>query len=77
VSGSTARLQAISAVTNFKASSPPLNFHELSSHDLFGANVFSMGEMQKRADVVATAMKDWAIEKGAPTTPTSSIRSPV
>ncbi|MCU0876250.1 MAG: glutamine synthetase III [Pirellulaceae bacterium] len=88
MSGSTARLQAISAVTNFKASSPPLNFHELSSHDLFGANVFSMGEMQKRlpkqvfkslkktietgakldpgiADVVATAMKEWAIEKGA------------
>jgi len=81
-------LQAISAVTNYKPSAPPLNFHELSSHDLYGANVFSMSEMQKRlpkqvfkslkktiesgakldpniADVVATAMKEWAIEKGA------------
>jgi glutamine synthetase len=88
VSGSTARLQAISAVTNYKPSGPPLNFHELSSHDLYGANVFSVNEMQKRlpkaifkslkktiesgakldpglADVVATAMKEWAIEKGA------------
>ena len=26
------------------------------------------------ADVVASAMKDWAIEKGPPTTPTSSSR---
>jgi glutamine synthetase len=81
-------MQAISAITNFKPSAPPLNFHELSSHDYYGANVFSMSEMQKRlpkqvfkslkktiesgakldptvADVVATAMKEWAIEKGA------------
>jgi glutamine synthetase len=88
VSGSIARLQAISAVTNYKPSAPPLNFKELSSHDVYGANVFSMNEMQKRlpkqvfkslkktiesgarldptvADVVAAAMKDWAIEKGA------------
>src|SRR5262245_45651973 len=65
-----------------------MNFKELSSHDVFGANVFTLGEMQKRlpkpifkslkktiesgakldpaaADVVATAMKEWAIEKGA------------
>ncbi len=88
MSGSIARLQAIAAITNFKPSAPPLNFHELSSHEVFGANVFSMSEMQKRlpkavfkslkktiesgarldpnvADVVATAMKEWAIEKGA------------
>jgi glutamine synthetase len=81
-------LQAIAAVTNYKPSAPPLDFHELSSHDVYGANVFSMSEMQKRlpkqvfkslkktieagakldpnlADVVATAMKEWAIEKGA------------
>src|SRR4051812_9856684 len=79
---------AISAVTNYKPLSPALNFKELSSHDVFGANVFSMKEMSKRlpkpifkslkktiesgakldatvADVVATAMKEWAIEKGA------------
>ncbi len=88
MSGSTARLQAIAAVTNYKPSAPPLDFHELSSHDVYGANVFSITEMQKRlpkqvfkslkktieagakldpnlADVVATAMKEWAIEKGA------------
>jgi glutamine synthetase len=88
VSGSTARLQAISAVTNYKPSGPPLNFKELSSKDVYGANVFSLSEMQKRlpkpvfkslkktidtgsvidpalADTVASAIKDWAIEKGA------------
>jgi glutamine synthetase len=88
VSGSSARLMAISAVTNYKPLSPALNFKELSSHEVFGANVFSMSEMAKRlpkpvfkslkktiesgakldataADVVATAMKEWAIEKGA------------
>ena len=88
MSGSTARMQAIAAVTNYKPSAPPLNFKELSSHEVFGANVFSLSEMQKRlpkqvfkslkktiesgakldpgiADVVATAMKEWAIEKGA------------
>src|SRR4051812_30295419 len=67
---------------------PPVNFRELSSKDVFGANVFSLSEMQSRlpkpifrslkktietgakidhtvADVVAAAMRDWAIEKGA------------
>ncbi len=85
---STARFEAIKAITNYKATDPPLNFKELSSHDVYGANVFSMNEMQKRlpkavfkslkktieagekldpslADVVATAMKEWAIDKGA------------
>jgi glutamine synthetase len=81
-------MQAIAAITNFKPTAPAVDFHELSSHDVYGANVFSMSEMQKRlpkavfkslkktiesgakldpnvADVVATAMKEWAIEKGA------------
>ena len=85
---STARFEAIKAVTNFKSSAAPLNFKELSSHQCFGSNVFTLAEMQKRlpkpmfkslkktiesgaqldsslADVVATAMKEWAIEKGA------------
>jgi glutamine synthetase len=88
VSHSAPRFQAIHAVTNFKPTGPALNFKELSSHEIFGANVFSMSEMAKRlpkpvfkslkktiesgakldptiADVVATAMKEWAIEKGA------------
>jgi glutamine synthetase len=88
VGHSTARFEAIKAITNYKTTEPPLNFKELSSHDVYGANVFSMSEMQKRlpkavfkslkktieagakidptvADVVATAMKEWAIDKGA------------
>jgi glutamine synthetase len=88
VSGSSARQQAIAAVTNYKPEAPPVNFRELSSKDVFGANVFSLSEMQSRlpkpifrslkktietgskldstsADVVAAAMRDWAIEKGA------------
>ena len=88
MSGSSARQQAIAAVTQYKPEMPPVNFRELSSKDVFGANVFSLSEMQSRlpkpifrslkktietgakldhtsADVVAAAMRDWAIEKGA------------
>ncbi len=88
MSGSNARLQAIAAVTNYRPQSPPMNFAETSSSELFGSNVFGMAEMELRlpkqvykslkrtieqgkeldvslADVVANAMKAWAIEKGA------------
>ena len=88
MSGSTARLQAIAAVNSYKPNESPVNYKELSSKDLFGANVFTLSEMQARlpkpvfkslkrtietgstldgtvADVVASAMRDWAIEKGA------------
>ena len=88
MSGSTSRLQAISAVTNFKPLTAAYNFAETSTNDLFGANVFSLKVMEKVlpkqvfkslkktietgatldssvADVVASAMKDWAIAKGA------------
>ncbi|MBV9658499.1 MAG: glutamine synthetase III [Verrucomicrobia bacterium] len=88
MSGSISRLQAISAVTNFKPTSEPLNFRESPSHEVFGANIFSLAVMKERlpkniykslkqtiddgnkldatvADVVATALKDWAIENGA------------
>ena len=88
MSGSTARMQAIAAVTNYKPISPPMNFAETPSGELFGSNVFGLSEMEKRlpkavfkslkrtiergdkldstsADVVAEAMKIWAIEKGA------------
>jgi glutamine synthetase len=81
-------LAAISAVTNYKPSSPPMNFMDTPAHEIFSANVFSKAVMKERlpkpvyksllktieagtvldptiADVVATAMKDWAIEKGA------------
>jgi glutamine synthetase len=88
MSGSAARLKAIEAVTQYKPISKPLNFSEVSTGDLFGANVFSLSAMKKHlpkpvyqsllatiesgsvldaavADIVASAMKDWAIEKGA------------
>ncbi|HEY4233607.1 MAG TPA: glutamine synthetase III [Lacipirellulaceae bacterium] len=86
--GGAVRMAAISAVTNYKPLSPPLNFTETPAHELFGCNVFNKSEMKSRlpkpvfkslvktiesgakldpaiADVVAVAMKDWAIEKGA------------
>ncbi len=88
MSGSISRLQAISAVTNFKPSHAPLSFAETPAHEVFGANVFSPAVMKERlpkgiykglmqtiesgakldptvADVVATALKDWAVERGA------------
>jgi len=85
MSGSTARLEAIEAVTNYKPITNPLNFNDVSTGALFGSNVFGLSVMQSRlpkavyksllstiesgstldpsiADVVASAMKDWAIE---------------
>lgn len=88
MSGNKARLDAISAVINYKPISEPLNFAETPTQELFASNVFSTAVMKQRlpkpvyksimstiqkgtpldtttADVVAAAMKDWAIEKGA------------
>lgn len=88
MSGIQARLNAISAVTNYKSTSAPLNFNETKPTAIFGCNVFNEKTMQERlpkdvfksvkktielgakldpanADIVANAMKDWAIEKGA------------
>jgi glutamine synthetase len=82
------RLQAVSAVTNYKPISAALNFSQTPASELFGENVFSTKVMQDRlpkhvfkslkrtvergekldpnvADNVATAMKAWAIDKGA------------
>ena len=87
-SSGSARTAAISAVTNWRPISPPLNFVETPASELFSSNVFSRKVMKKRlpkpvfkavmktietgskldasvADVVAAAMKDWAISKGA------------
>ncbi|MBX9789621.1 MAG: glutamine synthetase III [Pirellulales bacterium] len=84
----SARMAAISAVTNWRPISPPLNFNETPAHELFSSNVFGSAVMKARlpkpvyksvmktiesgakldpsiADIVASAMKDWAIEKGA------------
>ncbi len=88
MSGSTSRTRAVTAVTNYKPISEPLNFAETPSRKLFGVNVFGGWAMRERlpkdvykkliksldqgkkldesiADVVAAAMRDWAIDKGA------------
>lgn len=84
--GHDARRRAIEAVVTYTP--PATGFAGEAPGELFGLNVFSRAEMQKRlpkvvyksvlstiehgspldptvADVVASAMKDWAIEKGA------------
>jgi glutamine synthetase len=86
--GRSARMAAISAVTNYRPPAAPLDFMETPAQQLFSSNVFSKSVMKHRlpkpvfkslmrtleagekldpsvADVVAAAMKDWAIEKGA------------
>ncbi|MCP4002769.1 MAG: glutamine synthetase type III [bacterium] len=88
MSGSSARQNAIEAVTHYQPISEALSFSDVSASDLFGSNVFSRSVMKNRlpksifdslvetidsgtqldsssADVVAAALKDWAIEKGA------------
>ena len=48
MSGSAARLQAIKAVTDYTPTTPPLAFSEVSTGELFGANVFSPSVMKTR-----------------------------
>ena len=87
MSGSTARMAAIHAVTDTELNEGDVDLG-LSSADAFGANVFNKTTMKERlpkdvykkltktmdkgekldanvADVVAAAMKDWAVERGA------------
>src|SRR5215207_8047622 len=47
-SGSSARMAAISAVTNYKPISEPLNFIDTSTSELFGCNVFNKSVMKNR-----------------------------
>lgn len=85
---SNARLNAIAAVTNYRATAPALDFSKTPASEIFGSNVFDNRVMKARlpkatyqalrrtidngekldvsvAGEVATAMRDWAIEKGA------------
>ncbi|HTR62864.1 MAG TPA: glutamine synthetase III [Candidatus Binataceae bacterium] len=48
MSGSTGRLQAIEAVTNYKPISAPLSFSNLSASEIFGNNVFNKAVMKTR-----------------------------
>ncbi|MDR0993907.1 MAG: glutamine synthetase III [Verrucomicrobiota bacterium] len=62
---STARLNAIAAVTNYKASGPALDFSKTQASELFGSNVFNDREMQDRLpDTVYKALRR-TIDKGA------------
>ncbi len=84
----SARQAAISAVTNYLSTSPPIEFADVPAQDYYSANVFTKSVMKDRlpksvfkavmntidagakldpalADVIAAAMKDWAMEKGA------------
>src|SRR6187549_366084 len=46
MSGNTVRQQAISKVTTFISSSPPLNYKEIGPGTQFGANVFGLNTMK-------------------------------
>ncbi len=48
MSGSTARLQAIEAVTNYHPVTAPLSFSKVSATEFFGANVFNKTVMKAR-----------------------------
>lgn len=69
MSGSTARFQAIQAVTNYQPISTPLNFAETPGSELFGTNVFSQKVMKDRLpkSVFKSVMK--TIELGEPLDP--------
>ncbi len=64
MSGSTARLQAISAVTKYKPLSPALNFAQTEPKQFFGVNVFGDEEMQKRLPKNIYKSLRKTIEKG-------------
>ena len=65
MSGNTARLQAISAVTNYTTKTPPLDFAGTHSGELFGSNVFSIKVMKSRLpkEIYKSLIK--TIEQGA------------
>jgi glutamine synthetase len=63
---SSARMNAISAVTNYEPISSPLNFAETPAGELFGSNVFSLKVMKERLpkSVFKSVLK--TIEAGEP-----------
>ena len=48
MSGSSARLQAIEAVTTYHPTAAPLSFANVSASELFGSNVFGKSAMKER-----------------------------
>ncbi|MCC7147401.1 MAG: glutamine synthetase III [Phycisphaeraceae bacterium] len=64
MSGSTARNQAVSAVTNYKPISAPLNFAQTPISSFFGANVFSQAVMEERLPKAVFKSLKRTIERG-------------
>lgn len=64
MSGIQSRLNAISAVTNYKSTAAPLNFAETKPIDLFGSNVFSDKVMKERLPRAAYKSLRETIEYG-------------
>jgi len=64
MSGSTSRTRAVTAVTNYKPISKPLNFSDTPLTELFGVNTFGTAAMQERLpkDTFKKLVK--TIEKG-------------
>ncbi len=57
-------MQAISAVTNYQPSSPPMNFAETPTSELFGTNVFTLAEMELRLTKQVYSTVKRTIEEG-------------
>ncbi|MGL4464340.1 MAG: glutamine synthetase III, partial [Planctomycetia bacterium] len=60
----TARQEAISAVTNYFPTEPPLNFRETPSSEIFASNVFSDAVMKDRLPKAVYKAVQATIRKG-------------
>ena len=56
---------AIAAITNYRSTEKPLNFLHTPLGELYGSNVFSMAEMEKRLPKDVFKSLKRTIEKGA------------
>ncbi len=62
---SNARLNAIAAVTNYRATAPALDFSKISAGAIFGSNVFNDRVMQERLGAADYSALHRTIEQGA------------
>jgi glutamine synthetase len=72
MSGIQARLNAISAVINYKPAHAPLNYHDTKPTDIFGANVFNDRVMKERLPKPVYKSLQKTIELGEKLDPTIS-----
>lgn len=66
MSGSTARMQAIHAVTNYQPNTPPLNFAQTPTKEIFGINLFHDGVMRERLPAEVYKKVRRTIDEGEP-----------